>query len=71
MALSFRYFISYIQIFNTLSETIMSLSPALVDDILLQNIFVMVESICVRGPTLARRLVMATDREPSTWFPRE
>ena len=45
MALSFLYFISSIQIFNRISTTIMSLSRALLDDIVFQNIIFMVMCI--------------------------
>ena len=53
-ALSFLHFMSSIQSFNTLSKIIMSLSPALVDDIIFQNNISMVMCTCVRGSTLAR-----------------
>ena len=53
MASSFLYFISSIQIFNTLSETIMSLPRSLLDDIPVKNKVFMVKTIYVRGPTLA------------------
>ena len=54
MALLFLYFISCIQIFNTLSKTIMSLPRQLIDGILIKNNNVMVMCMCVRGPTLVR-----------------
>ena len=50
----------------------MSLLRTIVDDISLKNIFFMVKTTGVRGPTLARFdsvLVLATSGEPSTWFP--
>ena len=54
MALLFIYFISSIQIFNTLSKTIMSLSRELVDEIIIQKNIFMVTCTYVRGSTLAR-----------------
>ena len=54
MALSFLHLISYFQIFNTLSKTIMSLSRPPVDHCFIQNVFIMVQSTGVRAPSLAR-----------------
>ena len=54
MALSSLYFISSIQIFNTLSKTIMRLTRRLVDGFLIKNNIFMVKTIGVRGPTLAQ-----------------
>ena len=54
MALSFRYFIRSIQIFNTLSKAMIALPRPLLDDIVIRNNFVIVENTGVRGPTVAR-----------------
>ena len=64
MALSFLYFISDIQSFNTLSKTIMSLPRTLHDHMFIQNNIFMVKTIYVRGPTLAR-LAMVLVVEPA------
>ena len=58
MVLSFCYFIGFIQIFNTLSQAIISLPRTLIDDKLLKNIISIVTCICVRGSTLARLAVV-------------
>ena len=72
MALSFCNVISSIQIFNTLSKTIMSLLRPLVDNIHVQNNIFIVETTGVCGPTLARLavvLVWQSCGKPSTKFP--
>ena len=70
MALSFSYFIRSIQIFNTLYKTIIGL-PRPLDDILIKNNILMVKSICMRGPTLARLAMVlvwqrAVNRQPGS-----
>ena len=71
MASAVRNFISSIQIFNTLSKTIMSLLRPLVDDISIKNIIFMVTTTGVRGPTLARLATVlvwqrAVNRQPGS-----
>ena len=72
MALSFPYFMSSIQILNTLSKTIIETLKTLVDDNLILNNFFMVKTTGARGPTLARLAMVLVWRacgKPSTKFP--
>ena len=72
MALSFGNIIIFIQIFNTLSKTIIETLKTLVDEFLIQNKYLMVKTTYVRGPTLARLAMISVCRaggKPSTWFP--
>ena len=59
MVLSFGNVISSIQIFNTLSKTILETLKTLVDEIIILKNFFMVRSIYVRGPALARLAIVS------------
>ena len=80
--MSFLYFISSIQSFNTLSKTIIVINKHLFAHMKIENNIFMVETTGVRGPSLARLAMvlvllsigntpapLATSGEPSTWFP--
>ena len=71
MVLSFLYFISSIQIFDSLSKTIIGPPRQLFDDNVFQNNIFMVMCIYVRGPTLARLATVlvwqrAVNRQPGS-----
>ena len=72
MALSFLDFNSYMQIFHTLSKTIIVITKPFSEANIIQNNIFKVKTTGVRGPTLARLAmvsVVEAGGKPSTWFP--